>query len=128
MQTIVRTEQPCPMSDSLAVNVARAADTGYGSVRVWGSVGWIVTVLTAGWLVERLGFKIGFLGTAIGFVVALSLLFFVNPRQFASQMALNQPQTSLRVAASRILKDRTLLGFALALEDNVFAQVRAVQF
>ncbi len=116
-----------PMSDSLAVNVARSADTGYGSVRVWGSVGWIVTVLTAGWLVERLGFKIGFLGTAVGFVVALSLLFFVNPRQFASQVA-DQPKTSLRVAASRIVKDRTLFGFALALVFIGFLNSGVLQF
>jgi PPP family 3-phenylpropionic acid transporter len=104
-----------PMSDALAVNVARAADTGYGSVRVWGSVGWIVTVLTAGRLIEYLGFKIGFLGTALGFVIALTLLFFVNPRQFSNPTAANQPQTSLRVAAGRIFQDRTLLGFAVAL-------------
>jgi len=104
-----------PMSDAQAVNIAQSADTGYGSVRVWASVGWIVAVLSSGRLIESFGFKIGFLGTALGLVTGSLLLFFIHPQPPSGQKAIGQPQTSLRVAAKRVLADRTLLGFALAL-------------
>src|SRR5574342_1162280 len=42
-----------PLSDSMAVTVAQEADTGYGSVRVWASLGWIISVLTSGRLLEH---------------------------------------------------------------------------
>src|SRR5215211_8115822 len=51
-----------PASDAMAVHVSEEAGTGYGSVRVWASAGWILTVLTSGWLIERFGFQAGFLG------------------------------------------------------------------
>ena len=37
-----------PASDAMAVHVSGEAGTGYGSVRVWASAGWIITVLTSG--------------------------------------------------------------------------------
>src|SRR5262245_5707523 len=46
-----------PASDAMAVHVSEEAGTGYGSVRVWASVGWIITVLSSGWLIERNGFQ-----------------------------------------------------------------------
>src|SRR5215208_1920114 len=54
-----------PTSDSMAVTVSQGAGTGYGSVRVWASVGWIITVLSSGWLVQRLGFGAGFAGVSV---------------------------------------------------------------
>ena len=44
-----------PSSDAMAVSVAQDAGTGYGSIRLWASVGWVIVVLSAGWLIERLG-------------------------------------------------------------------------
>src|SRR5512133_123145 len=43
-----------PTSDAMAVSVAQDAGTGYGSIRLWASVGWIASALSAGWLIERL--------------------------------------------------------------------------
>src|SRR5690349_1845099 len=45
-----------PLSDSMAVLVASESGNGYGSVRVWASLGWIVSVLSSGWLVTRFGY------------------------------------------------------------------------
>jgi MFS transporter, PPP family, 3-phenylpropionic acid transporter len=117
-----------PMSDSLAVRVAQSADVGYGSVRVWASFGWIIAVLSSGWLIERLGFKVGFLGTVLGFITAIGMLFFINPRHFASPQAADQPKASLRAAANRVIQDRTLLGFALALVFIGFLNNGVAQF
>jgi len=41
-----------PASDAMAIHVSQEAGTGYGSVRVWASVGWIITVLSSGWLID----------------------------------------------------------------------------
>ena len=54
-----------PTSDSMAVSVSQQAGTGYGSVRVWASLGWIVAVLTSGWLIEQFGFVSGFVGVSL---------------------------------------------------------------
>ncbi len=117
-----------PMSDSLTVGVTQGTGAGYGTVRVMGSLGWIFTVLSSGWLIERLGFKIGFFCTCIFYILSASLLFFVHPQQFARRSIPQHSRTGLRVALSRVFQDRTLLGFALALVFIGFLNNGIVQF
>lgn len=117
-----------PTSDSLAVRVARAAGAGYGTVRVMGSLGWIFTVLSAGWLIEHFGFAIGFYMASSALVVAALLLFLVRPQHFTAWSTPNQPKTGLRVAFRRVVGDRTLIGFALALAFIGFLNNGVLQF
>jgi PPP family 3-phenylpropionic acid transporter len=118
-----------PLSDSMAVSVAASAGTGYGSVRVWSSVGWIVSVLSAGWLIERFGFSAGFGGVAFGFVAASTLIFMIRPQHFASSK--NTPQqtkTSLFSTLKRVSSDPILLAFAVALVFIGFLNNGVLQF
>jgi MFS transporter, PPP family, 3-phenylpropionic acid transporter len=117
-----------PMSDSLAVKISQFAEAGYGSVRVLGSFGWIFAVLSSGWLIERLGFKAGFLGVSTAYLVAIALLFFIHPQHFSPAIAVSQAKTSLRVTAQRVFRDRTLAGFALALVFIGFLNNGVAQF
>jgi len=43
---------------------------GFGSIRVWGSIGWIGIVLAGGWLIERHGLGISFYGQASAYLLA----------------------------------------------------------
>jgi len=117
-----------PLSDSMAVTVAQEADTGYGSVRVWASLGWIVSVLTSGWLVEHFGYLAAFIGVTSMWIFAASVVAFIQPHHFSSKLSPAQPQTNLRLAFQRVLHNRTLLGFALALIVIGFLNNGVLQF
>ena len=104
-----------PLSDSMAVTVSQEAGSGYGSVRVWGSLGWIFTVLSSGWLTARFGFIAAFIGVALMWLTAASLVFLIQPRFFSAQPASAQVRPNLSAALQYIWHDKVLRGFALAL-------------
>lgn len=117
-----------PVSDSMAVSVSKDADTGYGSVRVWASVGWIVTVLSSGWLIGRLGYIAGFAGVSLMWLCSAGLLFFIAPRFFTSHNPTLTARPGLKTAIQRTLRDRTLRGFAIALVFIGFLNSGVTQF
>jgi PPP family 3-phenylpropionic acid transporter len=117
-----------PLSDSMAVTVSQESGMGYGSVRVWASFGWIISVLVAGQLVERFGYIAGFTGVAAMWIVASILIFFIQPRYFTLHNKPDQPKPDLRLAVQRVLQDRTLIGFAVALVFIGFLNSGVLQF
>ena len=117
-----------PLSDSMAVTVSQESGSGYGSVRVWGSLGWIVTVLSSGWLTARFGFIAAFIGVAVMWLIAASLIFFIQPRFFSSRQISTQPKPNLRVALQYIWQDKVLRGFAFALIVIGFFNNGVLQF
>lgn len=117
-----------PTSDSMAVTVSRDADAGYGSVRVFASLGWIVSLLTSGWLVQRFGYIAAFSGVTSMWVIGAGLLNFIHPRYFTSQSLPAQPKTNLRLAFQRVIHNRVLLGFAFALVMIGFLNSGVMQF
>src|SRR5215208_127991 len=122
-----------PASDAMAVHVSQEAGTGYGSVRVWASVGWILTVLTSGWLIERNGFQAAFFGVSLMWLVGALLTFLIQPRYFispriASASLAGQIPSNLRTAVRHIARDRTLLGYAIALVFMGFLNNGVLQF
>src|SRR5919108_2118447 len=102
-----------PASDAMAVHVSEEAGTGYGSVRVWASVGWILTVPASGWLIERFGFEAGFLGVSLMWLTGALVTLLIQPRYFISSEIPGQ-RKNLRTALRHIAQDRTLLGYGIA--------------
>jgi PPP family 3-phenylpropionic acid transporter len=117
-----------PASDAMAVHVSKEAGKGYGSVRVWASVGWIITVLTSGWLIERMGFEAGFLGVSLMWLTGALVTLLIQPRYFVSPNLAGQQGSSLRLALQRIRRDRTLLGYASAVIFMGFLNNGVLQF
>jgi PPP family 3-phenylpropionic acid transporter len=117
-----------PASDAMAVHVSEEAGTGYGSVRVWASVGWILTVPASGWLIERFGFEAGFLGVSLMWLTGALLTLPIQSRYFVSQRLAGQPISNLRTAFHQIARDRTLLGYAIALVCMGFLNNGVLQF
>jgi PPP family 3-phenylpropionic acid transporter len=64
-----------PAAASLALRATRGTGSGFGSVRVWGSLGWAIMVLVSGWWIERTTIQTGFAGFAVFMLAALSALF-----------------------------------------------------
>ena len=117
-----------PLSDSMAVTVSQESGSGYGSVRVFGSLGWIVTVLTSGWLIARFGFIAAFSGVALLWLTASGLIFFIQPHYFTAQQVSSQPRPNLRAALQFIWHDSVLRGFAVALIVIGFLNNGVLQF
>lgn len=117
-----------PASDAMAIHVSEEAGTGYGSVRVWASVGWILTVPVSGLLIERFGFEAGFLGVSLMWLTGALVTILIQPRYFVSPRLAGQPKTNLRTAFQHIARDRTLLGYAIALIFIGFLNYGVLQF
>lgn len=117
-----------PTSDAMAVSVLQEAGSGYGSVRVWASVGWILTVLTSGWLIERLGFAAAFGGVGMMWLIGAALVLFIRPRYFVARKDIEISKPSLKTAFNHIRRDRTLLGFAIAIIFIGFLNNGVLQF
>ena len=117
-----------PASDAMAVHVSQEAGAGYGSVRAWASVGWILVVPVSGWLIERFGFEAGFVGVSLMWLTAASLTLLIQPRYFVSPILAGQPRSNLRMAFQYITQDRTLLGYAIAVVFMGFLNNGVLQF
>jgi PPP family 3-phenylpropionic acid transporter len=117
-----------PASDAMAVHVSAEAGTGYGSIRAWASVGWIITVLTSGWLIERQGFEAGFLGVSLMWLAGALVTLLIQPRYFVSPNYAEQSKSNLKTALRHIVRDRTLLGYAIAVIFMGFLNNGVLQF
>jgi MFS transporter, PPP family, 3-phenylpropionic acid transporter len=122
-----------PLSDVVALAVTRQGRAGFGSVRLWGSLGWAVTALLGGWLIEQTGLFTMFAGYAISGFASITLLALLKmPRwgkpnlgqsadQTEAASAVAAPTPHLRQSFRQLTRDRTLLGLALALSVLLFA-------
>jgi MFS transporter, PPP family, 3-phenylpropionic acid transporter len=117
-----------PTSDAMAVRVAEDHGTGYGSVRLWASVGWILTVLSSGWLIERFGYLAGFSGVALMWTLSAGLILFIRSDYFVARTGINISKPSVRSAVRHVLHDRTLLGFAVTVILVGFLNNGVLQF
>ncbi|HTP07891.1 MAG TPA: MFS transporter [Anaerolineae bacterium] len=107
-----------PLSDVVALAVIKGR-AGFGSVRLWGSLGWAVTALLGGWLIEQTGLFAMFAGYAIsGFVSIMLLAILKLPRWGHHQSDRTEAAPaaqSWRATFAALFRDRTLFGLALAL-------------
>ena len=117
-----------PASDAMAVHVSEEAGTGYGSVRAWASVGWILSVPASGLLIERFGFEAAFLAVSLMWLLGALVTLLIQPRYFVSQRLAGQPKANLRTALQHIGRDRTLVGYAIALVFIGFLNNGVLQF
>ena len=86
-----------PLADSATLALLGERRSCYGALRVWGAVGWGLSTLAAGMLIQRLGLAIVFPGYAlIGALAVLVALFL--PRA-------SLPQVDLRSAALKMVRD-----------------------
>ncbi|HSB02839.1 MAG TPA: MFS transporter, partial [Anaerolineales bacterium] len=98
------------------------------SVRLWASVGWIITTLTSGWLIERKGFEAGFLGVSLMWLAGALVTLLIQPRYFISPHIAEQRKSNLRTALRHIVHDHTLLGYAVAVIFMGFLNNGVLQF
>ena len=107
-----------PLSDVVALAVIKGK-AGFGSIRLWGSLGWAVTALLGGWLIEQTGLFTMFAGYAISAGVSIALLAILKLPNWGhhqpDQTDAAPAAQSWRATFAALFRDRTLLGLALAL-------------
>jgi PPP family 3-phenylpropionic acid transporter len=96
-----------PLADSFAVELGRNA--GFGGVRLWGSLGWAVMVLVAGWLVESRGISVIFTGYAVLTLLAVLALSLVS-RSVPAPLHADHVLPSVDVMVKSLFADRRMLG------------------
>ncbi len=117
-----------PLSDSMAVTVSRESGKGYGSVRAWASLGWIICLLSSGQLVGHFGYIAGFIGVSVMWMIAAVMVYLIQPHHFSSKDLPDQPRPDLRLAVRRVFQDRTLMGLAAGLVFIGFLNSAVLQF
>jgi len=117
-----------PTSDAMAVAVSQNAETGYGSIRVWASVGWIITVLISGRLIERFGFGAAFAGVSSTWIIGAGLVLFIPAGYFIARRDIEFSKPSLLSALQHVFHDRILLAFAIAVIFIGFLNNGVLQF
>jgi PPP family 3-phenylpropionic acid transporter len=102
-----------PLSDAQALNVANHQKEGYGSIRLWGSLGWAITAFIGGWIVERTGLVSVFIGYAFSYGMCALMLVAITTPQGQVQKN-NGPHPPLKEVLLSLLSDRALIGLAFA--------------
>lgn len=104
-----------PLSDNLAIGIAESIPgTGFGSIRLWGSLGWTIVTAVAGRLIELFSLGIIFIGYAVGMIIGVLNLFLIpNPTiDEPDPTVAPEPATNLRQAWRIIMQSKRLLGLA----------------
>ncbi len=117
-----------PLSDSVALSVTGSTRSGFGSVRVWASMGWIVAVLTSGWLIEQTGFGAAFGGVCLVTLLGAALLFPVDLAHFAGPVKAEQPAGGMGTVLQNLMRHRAMLGVAVMLTIVGMANSGVAQF
>lgn len=97
-----------PLADSATLALLGDRRERYGSQRLWGAIGWGISTVTFGWLVEQIGLRVIFFGY-IGLASLAAAAALALPR---TQL----PRVDLRAAGGTLLRDPrwlSLLGCTL---------------
>lgn len=110
-----------PIADGLAVNQAKEKQVSYGSIRNFGSAGWIMTAPLAGLIAQRMGMSVLFTLFAVMMTVTVLLFFRAareqGPRELESlkHELPDPPHRTVANALGLALKNRLLVLSAIAL-------------
>lgn len=115
------------LSTAHALSATQNEKSGFGSIRLFGSLGWAVAATLAGWLVERAGLIVPFAGYAICAILAAGLIQFVRskPKHHDTDQ---KPNIPLKQVASNLAKDKSMLGLAVAMFIVWMSNAGRVQF
>ena len=117
-----------PLSDTLALGISKGEN--YGSIRLWGSLGWAGTILIAGWLIQQAGIRMAFMGYAISLALCAGVLLLVSPEsaqkgQIRQRSGINR---GLAVLRGGLLNDTRITGISAALVVVLFFRLGIASF
>ncbi len=103
-----------PLSNVMALDFQQPRKgSGFGSVRLAGSLGWAVLAYASGWLVEQTGLFSAFVGYVVGMLVSLVVLGF--PQLSRAVDATSKSRAGGRQVMAELARDRVMVALAVAL-------------
>ncbi len=102
------------LSNVQALAVTQGEKSGFGSIRLWGSLGWAAVTPLAGVLIERLGLFVPFGGYAFLLVLAVVALSFVRGSGRTKSSGERPAHLPIRQVMRTLARSRTIVGVALA--------------
>lgn len=118
-----------PVSDAMALRVAQEQENSrFGSIRLWGSLGWALVVYLAGWLVETRGIQAAFWGYT-GFILLTVVVtqFLVPGDKSPHTPGTGNGHATWDVVAA-VLRDRGLIALSISLALVWFVRSGLYQF
>jgi len=107
-----------PQSQTQALAAAGEAGTGYGSVRLWGSVGWAITAMLSGLLIQRTSLVSAFYAFGVLTLLAILVLFMIRTpikKPCEQPAVVNSPTIPMKDVIREMFKNKELVAFLIAL-------------
>jgi PPP family 3-phenylpropionic acid transporter len=101
--TIVPFLAMMPVADAAAVRIAARAGSSYGAIRIWGTIGFVVTIVVAGFGFQRFGVS-AFVPVLVAVSLARAMLAFLLPDLRASSTSGASLQRPFAVTEFREVK------------------------
>jgi MFS transporter, PPP family, 3-phenylpropionic acid transporter len=102
--TIVPFLAMTPVADAAAVRVAARAGSSYGAIRIWGTIGFVVTIVIAGFGFQRFGVS-AFVPVLVAVSLARAMLAFLLPDlRLSSKSGATGPRRPFAVTEFREIK------------------------
>jgi len=110
-----------PIGETMAMQVARlnlsAKGQKFGSMRLWGSLGWATTSLLGGWLIEKYSIQVNFFVYLVLISITAGSLFLFSKDAFYMDIteSLSKVKKSQLEVLQHIWKDKYLLFLVIAM-------------
>lgn len=102
------------LSTAHALSATQSEKSGFGSIRLFGSLGWAVAAPLAGWLIERAGMIVPFAGYAVCAIFAAALIQFVaaKPKHVDAE---HKERVPLKQILTSLARNKSMIGLAVAM-------------
>jgi PPP family 3-phenylpropionic acid transporter len=118
-----------PLSTVLALKPDQGGEaSGFGSIRLWGSLGWAIVVFASGWIIERTGIFSAFVGYGLAMGASILLLGVLGSRKKLHARPLPTTSLNIKPLVVQLLRSRVLLGLGAALMVSWFSRLGVGQF
>ena len=106
-----------PLSNITVLAITKGEKSGFGSVRLWGSIGWAVAAPISGWIIERAGLASTFVGYAVCMAFGAVAMQLTRPGASvpAEPARERAPKPPVREVLRGLARSRSMVGLALAL-------------
>jgi PPP family 3-phenylpropionic acid transporter len=118
-----------PLSTVLALKPMQGEKKSeFGSIRLWGSLGWAIIVYVSGWMIEHMGIFTAFVG--YGFAMLLSAVMIGSLARTLDENL--QPTEERQLGTVDVIKglvrNRKMVGLGLALMVSLFSRIGTLKF
>lgn len=100
------------LSTTQALAITGRTKSGFGSVRLFGSIGWAIAAPLAGWLIERTGMLVPFAGYALSAILSAVLLAFITTQRTTGLPQSEATRLPLGKVLVKLARNRSMLGLA----------------